>query len=170
MKAQILELIARDKQYLTYCKRRCKKKDPQEAYNEFLVRMCEREESQLIELRDNGTLNRYCLNVLYGIFYNARDKFNYKKTNEIQIINTNFDELFYLEEAETNNLYKQALEKTIIEEGYWWNIRILEIYFECNNNMEEVARKTEIPKYTIAETIKHLKEKIKENYIWLSKQ
>lgn len=162
-------MIGRDKNYYGYCKKYAKGKDPDHVYSEFLTRICERKEKQLIKLKESGTLNKYCLNLIYGIINHTNDKFNFVRVKEIKIANFDLNEAIIIPDNINENLYKEALHKTIEEEGYWYNTRILEHYFDCGCNLSKVNRITGIPLYEIRRTIDYLKKKIKENYICLSK-
>ena len=166
IKKNILDEIGRDQRLKGYCFRWSGNKDPNIVYSEFLLVMCEKTEQVLVDLKEQNKLNKYCRNVIYTLINSAGSTLNYKPSKKIQT--TNIDYPIAIDEDQ-ENLWQKALDKTLLEESYWYNTKMVQVYMECDCNYQEVSRRTGIPVYTIRRTINHIKEKAKENYNLLCK-
>ncbi len=157
----ILNMIGRDARYKGYCYRYSQGKDPKLIYSEFLLIMCEKPADKIIELYRTQNLNKYCRNVIYTLINSKGSSLNYNPIKEIKTTPITY-EMSIVEDSKS--LKQLAIDKTLKEEGYWYNVKMYDVYIESGCNLAEVSRNTGIPVYTIRRTINYLKDKIKENY------
>ena len=136
---------------------------PDAVYSEFLYRLCEMDAKKIEGIQKENRINRYCLNLIYGIINHKNDKLNYVSKLAPDFVSMGFDESRHIDESPMDVL-RDSLELALEDESYWYNKRLVEVYLENGSCYAKTSRETGIPRYSIRSTIEEFKEKVRLKY------
>lgn len=129
---------------------------------ELFIVLCEMDEEKLIEISEKRQLKFYAVRIMLNLIQSKTSPFYYKyRKNVVQefnsnthtVIDSNFDE----------RRHEQMIKKVAaeLEVLHWYEKDLFNLYMESGCNAAELSRDIGIPKRSIYQTIKNVKDKIK---------
>lgn len=131
--------------------------DAEDLVQDMYVKMHDFSSAERIQYNDD-------INTFY-VYITMRNLFYDKKKKEVPTVN--IDALHYLPEAEEEN-DKEALEFLLekmnkcLDQEHWYNRKIFEIYYGKGETIRELSKGSKISSSSIFNTIKNVRETIKE--------
>ena len=139
-------------------------RDGDDALQELFVWLFEMDKDKLDKIYEGGGLLWYCIRTLTLMLNSSNSRFyyKYKKYYEQVDANATVSNLTDFSYDATTHTYK-LLEKVdkIVEELYWYDKELFKLYYYQGNTLHGLAEQTGISRTSIFNTIKRVKEYIK---------
>tara|TARA_R100000388_G_scaffold49529_1_gene37097 strand:- start:4266 stop:4805 length:540 start_codon:yes stop_codon:yes gene_type:complete len=139
-------------------------RDGDDALQELMVWLFEMDIDKLNKIYDGGGLLWYCIRTLSLMLNSSNSRFYYKYNKYYELVDGNIT-VDNVQDYVFNNptaTYK-LLEKIdcIVDELYWYDRELFRLYFYKSNTLHGLAQQTGISRTSIFNTIKRVKEYIK---------
>lgn len=130
---------------------------------EIFIALCGMPEDKLIEIHEKKQLKFYAVRIMLNMAHSKTSQFYYKyrknEANTIKLRNnspaeSHFDEIRH-REIVTNILDE-------LESLHWYEKDLFKLYMQSGCNASVVSRNTSIPKRSIYQTVKNVRDKIKK--------
>lgn len=168
-KNQLIELAANSKELKNYCKSLCKGRDIyNDLFQEFLLSLCEREESFLINKYKTISFIGFCIKSIEFLNLNRYRDSKYMNTKNplVERVNDNeysfdliSDEGYNFEIDEKFNKTIEFLEKTPKVKKY----QVAILFHSVNRTTKDIAEQIQSPQRQVIYQNNKLKELIKQN-------
>jgi RNA polymerase sigma factor (sigma-70 family) len=136
-----------------------------DAFQELMVSLFEKEDNKLKAIYDRGDLLWYCIRALTLMLKSSTSRYYYKYKKYYTLINGNItaDQIADIVYNGQTSTWKQ-LDKIdkIIDEIYWYDREIFKLYYYQPNTLHGLAEQTGISRTSIFKTIKRVKKYIKK--------
>ena len=160
---QILSEIATKGEVLSACKKVSNYSHfADELYSEVLLILCEMDENKLEILHANKQLQYFIVRIILNLWRSTTSPF-YKK---YRVEHTELQHYHTIEQEEYNIDNDQHEEErlkvaeTFLNELYWYDARIFELYHTKYKSYRQMAKEIGIPYRSICKTVLTVKEKI----------
>lgn len=145
-----------------------------ELYSEFLLLLVQLNYNKLLRLFSSHQLKYYCVSIIKNLVYNKYSPFNKNHINKnlsledsyMQIENASTDPqpAFYDKESLLDEIGAYMENKEKSEEGFWYQKKLFEMYHYQKLTYRQISAMTNIPVSSIFNTIKSVKDSLKEEF------
>ena len=130
---------------------------------EIFIALCGMPEAKLIEIHEKKQLKFYAVRIMLNMAHSKTSSFYYKyRKNESQKLRPNMTSPA---EAPIDEIRHSEVVANILDELddlHWYERDLFKLYMQSGCNASEVSRNTLIPKRSIYQTVKNVREKIKK--------
>jgi len=139
------------------------KRDGDDALQELMVWLFEKDYDKLNDIYKGGGLLWYCIRALNLMLNSKNSRYYYKYNKYYEYIDanatvTNVMDLMYHTTTSTYELLEKI--DTIVDELYWYDKELFKLYYYNKNTLHGLAESTGISRTSIFNTIKRVKKYI----------
>ena len=130
---------------------------------EIFIALCGMPEDKLIEIHEKKQLKFYAVRIMLNMAHSKTSQFYYKyrknEANTIKLRNNSPAES-PIDEVRHMEIVSNILDE--LECLHWYEKDLFKLYMQSGRNASKVSRNTSIPKRSIYQTVKNVRDKIKK--------